>query len=385
MKIWRNAWEKIKSHEWIVLAVMVSLLVACQTILPPTTSPLPTGESTAVSTKTSIPATQTVAATEPPATATAPSKAEGTVISVENIKKLAGKVTEKVVDPLKIHWSLDGKQVGVSSTEGLQVFAADTLKKLAEFELNGKDTVVMSDFNLENGLVALTDMEGTLIFVDFKNGQEVSRPKVDMVYSSFNFSPDGTTFLTNSIDELKAALWNTNDGTKVKDITGFETAAPVYSLGFNQDGTKLIFHSRANLQVIDLKSGELGGKASNEDFFSAYSLSPDTSTLAAVSAATIDGEFAPAVLLYDAQSGKKLEQKKLGENEAMAIDYSPDGKLLATAVRNQLFILESATLKEVFQISTDDGDITGIAFSPAGDALLTLHRDGLVTLWEIAE
>ena len=63
---------------------------------------------------------------------------------------------------------------------------------------------------------------------------------------NIDFSPDGQSLLTTSMDEIKVTLWDVADQGETGTLDGFETAAPVYSVKFGEDGKHVIWIARGN-------------------------------------------------------------------------------------------------------------------------------------------
>jgi WD40 repeat protein len=80
---------------------------------------------------------------------------------------------------------------------------------------------------------------------------------------------------------------------------------------------------------MDVASGELGPTLSHEDFVNTVAWSPDSSLLASSSAATIDDNFSPAVVVWDGTSGETVNVLAQ-EEPVLGLAFSPDGSRLAS-------------------------------------------------------
>ena len=95
------------------------------------------------------------------------------------------------------------------------------------------------------------------------------------------------------------------------------------------------------------------------------------------------------VILWDAQTG--LLQKRLTgfADRVVALDFSKDGKLLATGggaptEDGEIKVFEVATGKQVLEIKNGHSDTTfGVRFSPDGTKLATCAADKFVKVWEL--
>ena len=80
---------------------------------------------------------------------------------------------------------------------------------------------------------------------------------------------------------------------------------------------------------MSVASGNLGPTLNHEDFVNGGAWSPDSSLLAVATAATLDGNFQPVVIIWNAKSGDKVTT--LPQNgPTLSLQFSPDGQQLAT-------------------------------------------------------
>ncbi|KAB8331275.1 hypothetical protein SD80_025530, partial [Scytonema tolypothrichoides VB-61278] len=70
-------------------------------------------------------------------------------------------------------------------------------------------------------------------------------------------------------------------------------------------------------------------------------------------------------------------------NSVYGVSFSTDGKILATASRdNTVKLWDTATLKEIKTLSGHTNSVNGISFSPDGKILATASDDNTVRLWK---
>ena len=76
--------------------------------------------------------------------------------------------------------------------------------------------------------------------------------------------------------------------------------------------------------------------------------------------------------LTDAESG----------SPHFAFDYSPDGELIALTTNNRLQVWDAATMEPVFKSGDVDRALSGLAWLPDSQTIVTLARDGRIILFE---
>jgi WD40 repeat protein len=183
------------------------------------------------------------------------------------------------------------------------------------------------------------------------------------------FSPDGKMLVLTRYDKIAADLWDLKTGRMVKELTGFQTAAPVYDARFSSDGKSLVYVSRATVQLQDVVSGQMGPRLSHEDFVSDVAVSPDGTTVAT--------SLARRVQLWPATGAAPAVLDQPGA--ALGVAFSPDGSLLAVATEDGVVIWDLASRQQLAKVGQP---ASAAAFSPDGRSLAVLGRDGGVSVWQ---
>jgi WD40 repeat protein/serine/threonine protein kinase len=203
------------------------------------------------------------------------------------------------------------------------------------------------------------------------------------------FSPDGNSLASAGYDDIRergiVKVWDLRTGHMVHTLK--EQFAAVRGVAFSPDGTRLASASDDHSVLIwDLKTGR-SLRTLKTDACLAVVYSPDGTQLATAG----DDQ---TVRLWDASSGE-LKQTLRGHHGAcVALAFSRDGKLLASAsnpknrdklTHGQVKVWDTTTGKEVGSWRGHADAITGLSFHPDGKQVATASNDGTVKVWDRAE
>ena len=349
----------------IPLIVMLLLLAGCQKA---------TEEPKAGETETPV----TTAATASPPTETPAPVLQP--ISPANASFIHTSANLQYPFPYRLQWSPDGNRFAAASNEGFRVYDAVNLEVLNDIQIK---QYTLLDFSLAANLFAVTNDWQIIDLLDIATGSKVLTISPPEMFTVASFSPDGKTLLVNSVDFFAMDLWNTETGKFLTRFTGFETAAPVYSLQFAGGNSRVVFLSRGKVQVIDANSGALGAELFHEDFVQAFALSPDLKVIATSAGATVGNTFQPVIQLWDPGSGTKLGTLLSGDKISAALAFSPDGSILASTSGGTLTLWDAAAWQRLGDWTAHNDYITALAFSPDGSRLLTASSDGTINLWVV--
>jgi RNA polymerase sigma factor (sigma-70 family) len=175
------------------------------------------------------------------------------------------------------------------------------------------------------------------------------------------FSPDGQFLVSvGNLAENKIRVWDPATGKQVRVLTGRTAAA------FSPDGKVLAVRDHDAIVLWDVATWkELRQWSAGESIMS-LAFAPDGKMLAAV---VYSKGGTGTVRLWDPATGKEL--RKLAGGGAVA--FSPDGKMLATWIKDGIVLLvDPATGQELRRLQTDPHYLAGhrmLAFSRDGKAL----------------
>jgi WD40 repeat protein len=184
------------------------------------------------------------------------------------------------------------------------------------------------------------------------------------------------------MDNIAVTLWDTSNGDVQDILKGFETAAPVYSAKFGADGQHIIWIARATVQLMDISSKQLGPVMSHEDFVVSAALSPNGNQVATAAAGTFNGDFLPAIFVWNASTGE-LETTLTNPDPYDVVTFSPDSNLLAASAGSKLLIWDANSFDQVASIDAGGDNIAALTFSPDGTSLASADLSGNITLWQV--
>jgi WD40 repeat protein len=223
----------------------------------------------------------------------------------------------------------------------------------------------------------------TLRLWDLARKRELTRLRGhETLIEALAFSPDGTAVATASRDGA-VKLW---DVTAAREEDRFEGVFPLAS--FSPDGRLLAASSLKRIEVWDLQAGRCGkpyeGQRGWVDriMHSPVAFAPNGAWLAA-------GSGGGRVNVWDAVSRRKHASFSVGQGIATTVDFSPDGRFLAAAIRHQRYtdpgyvrIWELPGGREVKTLPFAK-DAYMAFFSPGGRILVTQSRGEPWRLWSV--
>lgn len=380
--------------------VVVLALVACSKAASTPTKPQPTATvepNAAEQPSPTVPTTATPLATVqpaatasptvrstavPPATPTAPlptPTASVPVIGPSTAAQLTPTGLILVANPSRLVWTLSGQMLGVQHDSSVDWFDAGTLQRSAS--LNVIAPASLLDASADGHTAAVQVGEDQIELRDVITGQTLRSIKPSTRPMSALFAPDGKT-LAVTLEDIVVELWDVASGNLLRTLSGFQTAAPVYSVRWSTDGRTLIWISRATVQLMDVATGQLGMRFSHEEFVMGLALSPDGKTLAVITAGAVNKDYLPLVKLWDTTSGHELGNL-IDTDSPSGLAFSPDGRLLAVGWGKNVTLWDVASRQKAATLSGHSDVVREVAFAPDGSTLASASSDGTVRLWRL--
>jgi len=191
-------------------------------------------------------------------------------------------------------------------------------------------------------------------------------------FAGLKLSPDGR-YLAGIHTDNSISLWDVTSQQllRIMDHDGKRLGNRVV---FSPNGEILAAATREGIGLWEVESGSFLSLIAHGG--SRMEFSPDGKTIA-----SSDDNV---VVIHDVNSGRFIQSLQGHSDSVYALDWSPDGALLATGSADETVILWDANTGQVIQrLKGHQGNVGSVRFNPNGDVLASGSNDKTIKLWSV--
>jgi WD40 repeat protein len=193
------------------------------------------------------------------------------------------------------------------------------------------------------------------------------------------FSPNDNILASASRNDSDITLWDVASGTQIRTFKGHLDW--VHVIKFSPDGRTLASGSHDfTIKLWDVASGaEIKTLRGHSNVVKSLAFSPDGGILASGGSSE---DIEDSVKLWDIESGKEIRTLN-SIDQSFGLDFSPNGRILASASNKQIMLWDVASGTEI-RILKGGTWTASVAFSPDGRILaIGDFNPNNLTLWDI--
>jgi len=285
--------------------------------------------------------------------------------------------------------SPDGSQViGNFSNVGVLIWDLATGELLHDFRYEGG--ILTAAFHPQDGTV-LTSGQGGIKTIDPQTG-EVLRANTSQSSAIFHLAitPDGRRVVTTALDGT-VRLWDLQDGQVLRRYA--TPNALLFEVALSPDGrTMLVGSTDGSATLLDVESGKEIWRVEDDQPILAVAFSPDgRQALTGAGYRLAQKVESGHIILWDVETGEEIRRFEGHPYAIFDVDFSPDGRLVASAGNGAIAILWDVETGQEIRRFEDywenyiypDNSYWGAEFSPDGRQLFAAHSSGPVIGWDV--
>ena len=274
-------------------------------------------------------------------------------------------------------FSPNGKQIVSGGDSDMELFNTKSRYPIIEFE-SKVETVDFATFSPTGKYIATVGYDGIKI-LNTKTGKGFGM-KCIYYYCSIVYSPDEKYIAKSDDDKLE--LLNAETGKQIWEISNHKIQ--IRSIAISPDGNYIVSGDESGIiKISNMHNGtEIKKMITGQEDLTGLAYTPDGKYI-------VSGN--KSIILWDAQTGKKIWETNRQNLYIRDIAISPDGNYIASGMNNgelTLWNLKSGKLIRTidahpFKTMTHSHGVSDVGFSNDGRYMISCGRDNLIKLWNI--
>lgn len=251
-------------------------------------------------------------------------------------------------------------------------------------------------FSPEGRRLAISGMNGNVLFIDLKTGRELRRMHThDGKVEAVAVGDGGRRIATGGLDRL-VKVWNaaadgTSDGINVWSVGN---RGKIHRMVITRDGQRMLLASTLNLQAYNSGLSHLivmdPGFRGDYENAPAQLMKGHANPLIDV-AVTDDGQWYATssldktVRIWNAGTNQTERVLQGHQSPMNCVEFSHDGDWLATGSEDGTVRLwNRSTGQQKYQLDWHTGPVNGVAFASDDQSFVSAGDDGSIRVWETA-
>jgi len=278
-----------------------------------------------------------------------------------------------------VTFSPDNRLLASASTDGaIKLWDPQTGEEVRGFHGHNEAALCVA-FSPDGQRLLSGSMDRTARLWDTRTGEELvicNDFNFETMVRSVAFSPDGRAFATGSHQRLQ--LWDTETGRRL--LAREADRGIVFGIAFSPDDQRMATVGlQGTAKVWSLTGEEICSFKGHKTSFYCVAFHPTSRYLGS-------GDSDNEVKLWDSTTGQLMHDPLRGHTDYVyGVAFSPDGRYLATASWKEVIVWDADSFKRLQTFDRLAGRIWCVAFSPDGKQLAAASGykgKGEIKIWE---